>query len=92
MQYGGRELVGVALSRGLYEAGGEFERLLTECPEDIIEMALSVYGLAMIYTNGSDPRTFIGCYVRPEYRKQGHGSELINQLGGKQNHSWATSK
>lgn len=82
----------ICLERGLYPLGYEFERLLVEDRSHIGLMAYSSYGLAMLWYDidcNDKLVSYIGCYVKKPYRRQGFGTELLNALGGVGDHYWS---
>ena len=80
-------LIDFAICNKLFPWGYEFERLFFHANEQIEIMSCNDYGCAVVWKNGE--HEYIGCYIKPQYRRQGFGSKLIEDVGGVGERRWS---
>ena len=80
-------LIDFVITRNLFPWGYEFERLLFRANNEIEMIACNDWGCALVWKTGG--HEYIGCYVKPQYRRQGVGTRLIKLLGGVGDRRWS---
>ena len=90
-------VVNEALKYTLYIPDFTFEEMLNHYTDDIKSICLlydeEPIGMGMVwqYPEGVyivEEGDHIGCYIKPEYRRKGYGTKIVNALGGVEGRLW----
>jgi len=96
-EVGFSHVVNEALKHNLFVPDFTFYEMLTEYTDNIIKLCIlydeEPIGLGMVWRYPQDVYVVedcdhIGCFVKPEYRRKGHGSKIVAALGGTKGLMW----